>query len=76
METVTIHVRLLDEGTDVWRPVAAQHLRDDLYRILGAPPEDEIWEFRAGDAVRGKHQQLSGDFGRVADRLVAFEKSS
>lgn len=42
----TVHVRLLDEGIDVWRPVAAQHVRGTVYRIADqAVPEGEVWEF-------------------------------
>jgi hypothetical protein len=36
--TSQIYVSLLDEGTDVWRPVAAEHIRDDIYRIVGEIP--------------------------------------
>lgn len=48
-----IFVRLLDEGVDVWRPVQAQRLRADIYRILDQPydRETERWEFTPGDEV-------------------------
>ena len=43
-----VYVRLLDEGTDVWRPVSATALPDGAFQ-LGEPdgydPEAEIWEF-------------------------------
>ena len=33
----TIYVALLDEGIDVWRPVEAERLSPDRYRILYPP---------------------------------------
>jgi len=43
-----VYVRLLDEGTDVWRPVQAAALPDGTFR-LGEPEADnaaaEVWEF-------------------------------
>lgn len=68
--SATIYVYLLDEGTDCWRPVSAEHIRDDVYRILGQPPdpEDEKWEHLPGALVRCRQQRLSG-----GDCLVAYE---
>ena len=66
-----IHVYLLDEGTDVWRPVSAELIRDDIYRITGQPPDDtEHWEFMSGDTVRCKQQNFGG--GKTG--LVAYGK--
>ncbi len=64
---------MLDEGVDVWRPVRAQHVSDDVYRITGeAPdPEDEHWKLPPGALVRCREQMLSGGI-----RLVAFEAVS
>lgn len=61
MNQRTIYVALLDEGTDVWRPVDAEELRDGLFRIVSANsnPEDERWEFESGSFVRCKQRQLS-----------------
>ena len=68
--TAQIYVSLLNEGTDVWRPVMAEHIREDVYRIVGEPPdsEGEEWEFAPGDIVRCRKQKLSG-----GDCLVAYE---
>jgi hypothetical protein len=66
-----IYVRLLDEGTDVWRPVEAERLPDDTLRlVLDQPKEDdtEQWEFSPGDTVTCGLKRLSG--GSV---LVALE---
>ena len=50
--TETIHIRLLDEGVDVWRPALAFALEEDVYRLAEQPiPETERWEFGPGDEV-------------------------
>jgi hypothetical protein len=58
----TIFVYLLDEGTDVWRPVQAEHVSGDRYRIIGtnSDPDDEHWEFQTGEVVRCEFRDLSG----------------
>ncbi len=63
-----IYVRLLDEGTEVWRPVEAVYLVDDVFRITGSRPEDESWEFQPGDAVHCEHHKLSGGKKLTANR--------
>ena len=64
----TIHVALLDEGTDVWRPVSAELIQDDVYRITEVPLGDaENWEFRSGETVRCLRRTFaSGETGLVA----------
>jgi hypothetical protein len=50
-----IYVKLLDEGTDVWRPVRASVLDDSRFIILKSndyDPETEIWEFPPETRVR------------------------
>lgn len=51
--SVEIFMKLLDEGIDVWRPVRAEHLHDDIYSIAEQPYDREIerWEFEPGDEV-------------------------
>ena len=54
MSRVTqIYVALRNEGVDVWRPVQAEHVREDVYRILDQPydPSIETWQFEPGDEV-------------------------
>ena len=47
-----IYVRLLGEGTDVWRPVAATPLPDGTYILDKTPvPVGEQWEFSPGSRV-------------------------
>jgi hypothetical protein len=48
--TTTVYVRLLDEGTDVWRPVEADQ-DGDLFKLIGPMPDDEHWEFIPGTIV-------------------------
>jgi hypothetical protein len=47
MESTTIYVKLLEEGTDVWRPVAALALTDGSFELIGSADQDENekWEF-------------------------------
>jgi hypothetical protein len=53
--TRTIHVRLLNEGTDVCRPTEGREIGDGVYEILPTAdydPSDEEWEFPPGSCVR------------------------
>jgi hypothetical protein len=67
--TTTVYVRLLDEGTDVWRPVLATPL-GDMYRLEGPKPDDERWQFEPGALVRCTERRFEGE---LVDRLVAVE---
>lgn len=67
----TIYMPLLNEGTDVWRPVEATHLRATTYRVEGEVPEGEEWMFAPGLLVRCEPKTLSS--GEV---LVAIEAST
>ena len=69
--SVQIYIALLDEGTPVWRPASAAHLRDDIYRIIQQPSPDERWEFVTGELVHCREQSFAdGQRG-----LVAYEKA-
>ncbi|WP_375382723.1 hypothetical protein [uncultured Sphingomonas sp.] len=59
-EHISLYMRLLDEGVDVWRPVEAESLPSDGYRILGPVPDGETWEFQPGAIVRGQQHRFSG----------------
>ena len=50
---VRIYIALLDEGVDVWRPVQAEHLSSNVYRILSQPYDRTVehWQFEPGDVV-------------------------
>ena len=51
-EKSQIYVALLDEGVDVWRPVDAERVQGDDYKLAGSVPDGEKWEFQPGDVVR------------------------
>lgn len=59
---------LLNEGVDVWRPVAGKPTGVG-YRIHGPMPSDEEWTFKPGAVVRCEEKRLaSGARGLVAVR--------
>lgn len=64
----TIYVSLMDEGTDVWRPVQAEKQIDGSYIIVSRndDPGDEKWQFPSGSVVRCELRQLSGGVRLVA----------
>jgi hypothetical protein len=64
-----IYVALLEEGTDVWRPVMAKHISGMKFLILGEVPAEESWQFAPGSQVRCEEHVFS-DGGRG---LVAVE---
>src|SRR5213593_1162887 len=74
VQPVTIHVALLGEGVDVWRPVQARPLGGNQFRIVGvdADVSDETWQFPAGAIVRCESKELSGKLELTAvDRVSA-----
>jgi hypothetical protein len=54
-----IYLPLLNEGTDCWRPVEAEQVGTNSYRILEIQPEDEDWPVRTGDVVTCKPHRFS-----------------
>jgi len=58
MQTETIYMYLPDEAVDVWRPVQAEKLGPDLYRVLGPVPAEEVWQFSPGSIVRLQMKRL------------------
>jgi hypothetical protein len=75
--TNTIYVRLLNEEVDVWRPVTAEALGGERYRIISenTDPEDEKWEFETGNVVHCVEKKLM-DGTKSISRLVAISKGS
>jgi len=67
---VVVYVRLLDEATDVWRPVPATALPDGTFRLLkpdGYDPNAETWEFPPSMKVHCITRKFAdGDEGLVA----------
>ena len=71
---IKIYVYLLDEGTDVWRPVEAIHLNDDIYQIVSEKLDpNELWAFKTGDTVRCELKALTDS--KPKKYLVAVEKA-
>jgi hypothetical protein len=65
----TIYVKLLDEGTIAYRPVAAIEVESDIFEITGFDiytPEDEVLEFSTGARVLVEEKNLSGENVLVA----------
>lgn len=67
--SIEIHVRLLDEGTEVFRPTRAVDLGEGRFKIQATDdydPELETWEFVPGSIVRtGLRSDESGQY-RIA----------
>ena len=63
---------LLGAGVDVWRPVQAEHLYGDVYRILPQPVglEDESWGFAPGAKV--VCELIESSHGRI---LAAIQRA-
>ena len=69
MDTKTIYVPMLNEETDVWKPVIAQPLSRATYRIESGPldPDDENLAYGAGQEVTvEEHIFQDGNRGLVA----------
>lgn len=67
----TIYMPLLDEGTDVWRPVDAAPVEGQIYRVEGKIPLDEVWAFPPGSIVVCEQRELaSGESGMTAIALA------
>jgi hypothetical protein len=65
-----VYVRLLNEGTDVWRPVAATAQGDGTYLLSERTmSEDEQWEFPPGSRVTVEEMVFEGKPELVAVRL-------
>lgn len=69
-----IYIQLLNEGTVVYRPVDAEKISENLYRVHSTNlyhenRNDEEWEFLPMDIVRVKNMKLSEGI-----KMVAFSK--
>ncbi len=68
MMTVRAYVRLLNEGTDVFRPIDLIDLEDGTFRMLATPdyhPNDEEWEFLPNSVVAIKEGLIGGETVRL-----------
>ena len=66
-----IYVALVNEGVTVWRPVLAEQVEEDCWRLLGAQPTDEEWQFQPGEVVRCEKQTRGGTLRMVAVSVAA-----
>lgn len=75
MENSTkIYVELLEEGTRVWRPVAAEPQADGSFMISEQEvPEDEQWQFLPGERVMVETQMRNGEAVLVAVKLADYQ---
>jgi hypothetical protein len=65
----TIYIRLLDEGTKVFRPTSAEPVESALFKVLPTSnydPQDEKWEFVPGSLVECEKRKLEGEEVLVA----------
>jgi hypothetical protein len=52
MQSETIYIPLVNEGTPVWRPVSAKVLSPAVFQIEDSEPEDEEWLYTTGQHVQ------------------------
>ena len=57
----TIYLKLRNEGTDAWRPVGAEPIAADSYRILDSPADGEEWPVAQNEIVECERRTLSGE---------------
>jgi hypothetical protein len=71
-EPVTIYVELLDEGTNVCRPVQATIVGSEGYLILPEDydPQTETWEYPPGSVVQCKIEKWSNGEILIARTLL------
>ena len=68
----TIYMPLIDENTDVWRPVEATPLSADTYRVEGEMRGDEEWAFPPGTIVRCEYKTFGSGAAGITAIAVAI----
>lgn len=63
-------MKLLDEGTDVWRPVDAKKVSEDVYQLVGTNDDSEKWEYPTGSVVRVETREFASGTDVVAVALA------
>ncbi|WP_396590306.1 hypothetical protein [Allomuricauda sp. R78024] len=59
-----VYIKLLDDGTPVWRPTIGVRLENGIYKIQKTENYDSLdekWEFKPGSVVRCKFINISGE---------------
>ncbi len=67
-----VYVKLLNEGTEVWRPASAISIGNGCYKLTGTDifdPEDEEWEFLPGNHVKTITKESEGKLILIASSL-------
>lgn len=67
-----IYVKLLNEGTEVYRPVPATRISESVYFILDTATydaDDETWEYPPGSRVQVTQRLMSDELKLVAISL-------
>ena len=70
---VQIYVLLLNESTEIWRPVEALKLGKNFYQIISPNPEPDVekWQFNKGEKVLCSQKTFSdGKSGLVATKKL------
>jgi len=68
-----IFIKLLGEGTLVYRPVPSIKISENLYILQGSEiynPEVEEWEFKPGTLVFVEEKLLEGKFELIAIKEI------
>ena len=65
-----VYVALVDEAVECWRPVDAEYLGKDQYRLSGQVPDGEVWAFQPGETVKCRERT----FQDGASGLVAYAR--
>ena len=67
-----IYVRLLDEGLDVWKPIDARMVGENVFQISDQPYDSDLetWEFEPGDFVFCKARRFDEDRVLIAMRRL------
>jgi hypothetical protein len=71
-EAIRVYVRLLGEGTVVFRPTPAVPLGAGTVKLLAPSdydPDDEDWEFKPGSIVQVEPRTLEGEAAYLAVTL-------
>jgi hypothetical protein len=72
--TITIYIRLLNEGTLVFRPVQAVQVAENIYKILATTdydPDIEEWEFPPESVVACRLEKRDGKHILIADKYYS-----
>ena len=69
---MTVYIKLLNEGTPVFRPAQAERVDENTVKLLPVADynqRDEEWEFPPGSIVRCESRVMNGENTLVAVEL-------